>query len=90
MKKFLTLMLMTVSMMSVAEAQYEAYINESENGIYIFDNISGGVQYCTTVDIKNTKKDIGNNVIMACTEWSYVSNYPLETGEYNRWNTANN
>jgi len=88
MKKFLTLMLVTVSSMTVAEPQYEAYINPSENGIYIFDNINGGVQYCTTVDIKNTKKDIGRKVIMACTESSHITSYPLETGEYNRWNQA--
>ena len=89
MKKFLTLMIVTASSMSVAESQYEAYINPSETGIYILDKINGGVKFCATVDTKNTNKDINSSVIMACTESSHISRYPLETGEYNRWNTAN-
>ncbi len=78
MRKFFTLMLVTVSSISVAESQFEAYINPSEYGIYVLNKYTGGVKFCSTVD-KDT-------LITACTEYSNISGYPLKKGEYNRWN----
>ena len=64
MKKILTLMLLTLSSLVIADiTDYVGVINPNESGIYIVNQMTGEVKFCQAVSGED-------EMVTGCTDWS--------------------
>ena len=65
MKKILTVMLLTLSSLVIADSQgyFIGVINPNESGIYIVNQLTGEVKFCQAVSGED-------EMVTGCTDWS--------------------